>query len=125
ADAAMAGLSGQLERARIEHARREITQIHRSIEAYRARHHELPGSLTDLGSAAPLDPWGHAYEYVNFDASGTVGQKNYDGLPVNSEYDLYSAGPNGRTDDNLRSDAALDDIVRARDGGFVGSAADF
>lgn len=125
ADALVGGISGQLEHTRIERAKQEIGQIAGAIEAYRARHHELPGSLTDLGSAAPLDPWGNAYEYVNFDASGTVGQKNYDGLPVNSEYDLYSAGPNGRTDANLRSDAALDDIVRARDGGFVGSAADF
>lgn len=125
ADAAMAGLSGQLERARIEQARREITQIHRSIETYRARHHELPGSLTDLGSSAPLDPWGHSYEYVNFDTSGTVGQRTYDGLPINSEYDLYSRGPDGRSNPNLETETAHDDIVLARDGSFVGSAADF
>jgi general secretion pathway protein G len=125
ADALVGGISGQLEQTRIERAKQEIGQIAGAIEAYRTRRHELPGSLTDLGPSAPLDPWGHAYEYVNFDASGTVGQKNYDGLPVNSEYDLYSAGPNGRTDANLRSAAALDDIVRARDGGFVGSAVDF
>jgi general secretion pathway protein G len=125
ADAIVGGISGQLERTRIERAKQEIGQIESAIEGYRSRHHELPGSLTDLGSAAPLDPWGHLYEYVNFDASGTVGQRNYDGLPVNSEYDLYSRGPDGRTDADLWSETARDDVVRARDGSFVGSGADF
>jgi general secretion pathway protein G len=125
ADAIVGGVSGQLERTRIEQARQEIGQIESAIAAYRARHHELPGSLTDLGFAVPLDPWGHSYEYVNFDASGTVGQRNYNGLPVNSEYDLYSPGPDGHTDADLWSEGGRDDIVRARDGSFVGLAADF
>jgi len=125
ATAVVGGISGQLERTRIERAKQEIGRIESAIEDYRARHHELPSSLADLGATAPLDPWGHSYEYVNFDASGTVGQKNYNGLPVNSEYDLYSLGPDGRTDADLWSDTARDDIVRARDGSFVGSAADF
>ena len=125
ADAVVGGISGQLERTRIERAKQEIGQIESAIEVYRTRHRELPGSLTDLGSAVPLDPWGRSYEYVNFATSGTVGQRNYDGLPVNAEYDLYSLGPDGRTDPNLWSEAARDDIVRGRDGSFVGSAADF
>jgi len=125
ADAIVGGISGQLERTRIEQAKQEISRIESAVEAYRARHHELPGSLIELGSAVPLDPWGHAYEYVNFDARGTVGQRNYNGLPVNSEYDLYSLGPDGRTDADLWSETARDDIVRARDGSFVGSAAEF
>ena len=81
--------------------------------------------MTELGSNIPLDPWGHSYEYMNFDTSGTVGQRTYDGLPVNSEYDLYSQGPDGRSDPNLKTETARDDIVSARDGTFVGSAADF
>jgi len=126
ADAMVDGVSGQLERMRIEQARQEIGQIQTAIEGYRTLHHELPGSLADLDSPVPtLDPWDHSYEYVNFDANGTVGQRNYNGLPVNSEYDLYSAGPDGRTDADLSSETARDDIVRARDGSFVGSAADF
>lgn len=125
ADAAVAGLSGQLEQARIEQARQEITQIREAIELYRTRHHELPSSLTELGPNIPLDPWGHSYEYMNFDTSGTVGQRTYDGLPINSEYDLYSQGPDGRSDPNLKTETARDDIVSARDGTFVGSAADF
>lgn len=125
ADAIVGGIAGRVERMRIERAKQEIAQIETALEAYRTRHHELPGSLADLGATAPLDPWGHPYEYVNFDASGTVGQRNYDGLPINSEYDLYSFGPDGHTDADLWSETARDDIVRARDGSFVGSGADF
>jgi general secretion pathway protein G len=125
ADAIVGGISGQLERMRIEQAKQQIGQIESAIEGYRTRHHELPGSLADLGSAVPLDPWGRSYEYANFDASGALGQRNYDGLPINSEYDLYSLGPDGRTAADLWNESARDDIVRARDGGFVGVAADF
>jgi len=124
-DAALARISTQIEQTRIERAKDEITHIGAEIEVYRARHHELPGSLTDLDSAVPLDPWAHPYEYVNFDAHGTVGQRTFEGLPINSDYDLYSRGADGRTDVNLRSETAHDDIVRARDGAYVGPASDF
>ena len=124
-DAALARISTQIERTRIEQAKDGITRIGVEIETYRARHHELPASLTDLGSSVPLDPWGHSYEYVNFDARGTVGQRTFEGLPVNSDFDLYSRGADGRTEVNLRNEAARDDIVRARDGAYVGPASDF
>jgi general secretion pathway protein G len=124
-DAAVAHISTQIEQTRLERAKEAITRIGVEIEAYRARHHELPGSLTDLGSAVPLDPWGHTYEYANFDARGTVGQRTFEGLPINSDYDLYSRGADGRTDVNLRTETARDDIVRARDGAYVGPASDF
>lgn len=124
-DAVVARISTQIEQTRIERAKDEITRIEVEIEAYRAQHHELPSSLTDLDATVPLDPWGGTYEYVNFDARGTVGQQTFDGLPINSEYDLYSRGADGRTDVNLRSETARDDVIRARDGTYVGPAADF
>jgi general secretion pathway protein G len=124
-DAVVAEVSTRVEHARIEQAKQEMTRIERAIEAYRARHHELPGSLTDLGPQTPVDPWGRPYEYVSFDLRGTVGQRTFDGLPINSEYDLYSRGADGRTDGNLRIETARDDIVRARDGAYIGLAAGF
>lgn len=124
-NAALAHISTRFEQTRIEQAKAGIARIGVAIEAYRARHHELPGSLTDLDPAIPLDPWGHTYEYMNFDARGTVGQRTFEGLPVNSDYDLYSRGADGRTEVNLWSETARDDIVRARDGAYVGPASDF
>jgi general secretion pathway protein G len=124
-NAALAHISTRFEQTRIEQAQEGIARLGVEIEAYRALHHELPGSLTDLYTAVPLDPWGHTYEYVNFDARGTVGQRTFEGLPVNSDYDLYSRGVDGRTEVNLRSETARDDIVRARDGAYVGAASGF
>jgi general secretion pathway protein G len=124
-DAVVARISTQIELTRVERAQEAITRIESEIEAYRARYHELPSSLTDLGASVPLDPWGHAYEYVNFDTRGTVGQRTFEGLPINSEYDLYSRGADGRTDANLRSDTARDDVIRGRDGTYVGPSTDF
>ena len=124
-NAALAHISTRIDQTRIEQAKDGIARIGVEIEAYRARHHELPGSLTDLDAAVPLDPWGHPYEYANFDARGTVGQRTFEGLPVNSDYDLYSRGADGRTEVNLRNETARDDIVRARDGAYVGPASDF
>ena len=45
--------------------------------------------------------------------------------PVNSDYDLYSMGPDGETQFNLSSGKGRDDIVRALDGAYVGIAGQF
>jgi general secretion pathway protein G len=125
ADAILARTAAQLERSRLEQARRETGQIQAAIRAYRDLHHELPAALTDLDPPVPLDPWGRPYEYMNFDVSGFVGQRTFDGRPVNSEFDLYSKGPDGQSDANLRSEVGSDDIIVARDGAYIGPSADF
>jgi general secretion pathway protein G len=124
-DTVYAKITSEVEQSRIQRAAQDLTAIERVLEAYRQVHHELPATLAELGTAVPLDPWGHPYEYVNFEFSGTAGQRTFDGLPINSDYDLYSRGADGRTEANLRTEAAHDDIVRARDGAYVGPAADF
>ena len=45
--------------------------------------------------------------------------------PVNSDYDLYSRGPDGQTQAQFTAQKARDDIVRAADGAYVGIAQDF
>jgi general secretion pathway protein G len=46
-------------------------------------------------------------------------------LPLNTDYDLFSLGPNKSTSVSLRADVALDDVIRANNGGFFGVAADY
>jgi len=125
ANTVVSQISLQFDRHSIERAKDDIVQIESTIEKYRAIHHRLPDSLTQLGTRVPTDPWGRAYEYVTSYRGGFAEQRTFDGLPINSEYDLYSRGSDGRTDPNLRTDTARDDIVRARDGAFVGPAIDF
>ena len=45
--------------------------------------------------------------------------------PLNSDFDLYSVGPDGQTQASLTSSVSRDDVVRARDGAFIGTAAEF
>lgn len=45
--------------------------------------------------------------------------------PINSDYDLYSMGKDGRTTEALTAKMSHDDIIRANDGGFVGLASQF
>ena len=46
-------------------------------------------------------------------------------MPLNSLYDLYSIGKDGKSVPPLTAKASWDDIIMANDGGFVGLAKDF
>jgi general secretion pathway protein G len=45
--------------------------------------------------------------------------------PLNTDFDLYSSGPDGRTQTQLTANFARDDIVRAGNGSYIGTAQDF
>jgi general secretion pathway protein G len=46
-------------------------------------------------------------------------------FPLNTDYDLFSLGPNGRTSVSLGESMGQDDVIRANDGGFFGLASDY
>jgi len=46
-------------------------------------------------------------------------------VPINSDFDLYSMGKDGRSVAPLTAKDSRDDIVRANDGGYVGLASEF
>jgi general secretion pathway protein G len=46
-------------------------------------------------------------------------------VPLNSDYDLFSRGPDGITSDVLEDPASRDDVIRADNGSFIGRAAQF
>jgi general secretion pathway protein G len=45
--------------------------------------------------------------------------------PLNTDYDLCSMGPDGKTNAPLTAKASHDDIIRANDGQYIGVAANF
>ena len=75
------------------------------------------------------DPWDTAYQFLNIENSTTKGKgglrKDKFLNPLNSDYDLYSSGKDKDSKGPLTAKASHDDIVRARNGGFVGLATDF
>ena len=116
-------------RQKTETAVRDLAQIAMAIERYHSSSFQYPASLADIGADDMRDPWGNAYRYLNFDADipGIKGKirKDHNLHPINSNFDLYSAGPDGDSKSPLTARASRDDIVYARDGSFIGPASDF
>jgi general secretion pathway protein G len=46
-------------------------------------------------------------------------------LPLNTDYDLFSLGPDGRTSVSLSHAIAKDDVIRANNGGYFGIAGEY
>ena len=45
--------------------------------------------------------------------------------PVNSDFDAYSVGPDGKSASPLTAQSSADDIIRGSNGGFYGLGRDF
>lgn len=128
---ALPGYAVIIERQRVGEAGRELMMIASGIERYRTRHFGIPETLTELGLDADLleDPWGRPYQFLSFNSSvpGVAGmiRKDHNLHPLNTEFDLYSYGKDGESRSPLTASASRDDVIWARDGGFVGLAEDF
>jgi general secretion pathway protein G len=128
---ALPAYSAIVERQKIGEAGRELQEIAMVIERYRATRFEIPETLAELGLDAGLleDPWGREYQFLSFNSSapGTNGKirKDHNLHPLNTEFDLYSLGKDGDSRAPLTASASRDDVIWARDGGFVGLAEDF
>jgi general secretion pathway protein G len=106
-----------------------ISAIHDAssrIDRLRYEGFPMPGSLAGVGLGNLLDPWGNPYVYLNLEgAPPGAARKDRFLVPINSDYDLYSMGPDGKTTAPLTAKAARDDIIRANDGAYVGPAAGY
>jgi general secretion pathway protein G len=105
----------------------DILHIGVLITQYQTENRDLPSSLNDVGVGAMLDPWGNPYQYLDITKEKGKGKLRKDKSlnPINSDYDLYSMGKDGKSVTPLTAKASHDDIIRARDGQFVGLASDF
>lgn len=116
-------------RALIARAIAEINIIERVIGNYMAEKGKLPDSLNNVGLGNLKDPWGNPYQYLRIEGGNLKGKgklrKNRSLVPVNSDYDLYSKGRDGKSVSPFTAKASQDDIVRANDGGFLGLVSDY
>jgi general secretion pathway protein G len=121
--------SSSLQTARNMVVEREMSRIQDEIDLFELRNGTLPLTLADLELPDTTDPWGNPYQYLNFSTikGKGNGQKRKDKfiVPLNSTYDFYSMGPDGKTAAPLTAQASRDDIVRANDGDYLGPAADY
>lgn len=124
---AASSYSRYVERTRVAKAVSDIGAIAVTIQRYQDDNRSYPSSLADVRADQLLDPWGRPYNYYNLTTrrgNGTA-RKDKKLAPLNTDFDLYSSGKDGRSLAPLVTPVSRDDVVRARDGKFIGLASDF
>ena len=84
----------------------------------------LPTSLAAINRDSYKDPWDRPYVYLNLQgANGNGGaRKDHFLVPLNTDFDLYSLGKDGKSAGPLSAKVSADDVIRANNGGYVGLA---
>lgn len=117
---------GFVDDARMGEASADIKLLETRIERFYSEYRRYPDSLAEMGYGSRRDPWGRHYEYLNIEDGGAsvVGQTRKDKnlVPINSDFDLYSRGPDGDTKPPLTAAPSRDDLVRAANGAWLGVA---
>jgi general secretion pathway protein G len=118
--------NGYINRARAAKAIGDIGTV--TLQLYRWQQHTdvFPQTLAEARLGAFVDPWGNPYRYLNVATAKTSEVRRDRNLrPINTDFDLYSMGPDGDTQTQLTGAKARDDVVRANNGGFIGIAKDY
>ena len=122
-------LFGYTERMRRQQTLVDLAEMDTGIAVYVMDNNTLPMSLNEVGYGNLVDPWGHPYQYLNIMAGGpgVSGKRRKDHfmVPVNSDYDLYSMGPDGQSRPPFTAKASRDDIIRASNGNWIGPVSEF
>jgi general secretion pathway protein G len=116
-----------LKTARVTRAIGDLHALDVDIRTFRLQNNRYPTTLSEARPIVPNDPWGRPYVYTDLSQRGSRGRARKDGRlnPINSDFDLYSVGEDGLTMTPLTAPTSKDDVIRARDGAFLGLAADF
>ena len=124
---AVPGFERYMDRSRIVEASNAIIDMQKAIRDTERTKGALPDDLAAVGFGGKADPWGRPYEYFNLRTSKGNGKARKDKSlkPLNSDFDLYSVGPDGASAASLSSKVSRDDVLRARDGRFIGTATEF
>jgi general secretion pathway protein G len=126
ASVAVPSYSAYIEKTDIAMAEKDLTMIDMEMEKYFAMNGAYPPDLASAG-IVKQDPWGNPYEYLNMALADGDGNKRKDHnlVPINTDYDLFSKGPDGKSVGPLTAAHSKDDIIRANNGEFIGLAADY
>ena len=110
-------------RAREQLAAQEIHAMTGLLSRYQLDRRVLPETLDEVGMGGKLDPWGRPYVYYNVESNGRGGARKDRRLnPLNTDFDLYSMGRDGKTRPQVSQKDSLDDVIRANNGRYVGLA---
>jgi len=121
---------GYTQRTRNLQAVADLRKMDVDIAQYGMDNNLPPDSLADVGYDGLRDPWGNPYQYLKILENSDPGvngkrRKDHSLVPVNSDFDLYSTGPDGDSKAPFTAKASRDDIVRASNGSFIGPVSEF
>jgi general secretion pathway protein G len=119
-----------IDKARNTAAMADIRAIESEIVKFQAERGRPPNTLAEAGLTTRKDPWGNPYDYLRIEG---LSKKDVEGkwrkdrflVPINSDFDLYSKGKNGRSSQPITAHDSHDDIIRANSGAYVGLASDY
>lgn len=104
----------------------ELKTIEKELILYEIDSGTFPASLAQIGLGTLKDPWGNLYQYLPVQGAprGRL-RKDRFLVPVNTDFDLYSMGPDGKSAGPFTAKASRDDIVRANNGQFIGPVSSY
>ncbi len=122
---AVPAFNGYVERSRVARAVSDIGTMSLKLHRWQRDVNILPENLAQAGIFG-VDPWGRPDVYLRAaDASRAQLRKDGERVPLNSDFDLYSLGPDGVSALALPAAPSRDDIVRAGNGAYIGVAANY
>jgi general secretion pathway protein G len=122
---AIPAFSGYVQRSRVARAVSDIGTLSLQLYRYERDTSTLPATLAEAGLGGD-DPWGRPYVYRRAaDSRASELRKDGELVPLNSDFDLYSLGPDGVSALALPAAPSRDDVIRAANGAFIGLAANY
>jgi general secretion pathway protein G len=126
ASIALPSYTSYQDRARIAQAITDISALNINARHYMIDNRVPPPSLAAISAAGKLDPWGKPYVYLDLTTAGIgKARKNKNLVPINSDFDLYSYGKDGKSTLPLTAKNSRDDVILANDGRFIGLASKY
>lgn len=109
-------------------AMQEMRQIEIILQSFRLDVGRYPDSLAEVNSEM-IDPWGNPYQYRAIEGASPQKKghqrKDHNLVPINSDFDLFSMGEDGKSAPPLTASSSHDDIIRANNGSYYGFAEDY
>src|SRR5690606_38645251 len=114
-------------RTEVAQAVQDISALSVRIKHYQLDERAFPDDLADIGADQMRDSWGYPYRYVNLTdpANKNEARKDKHLHPLNSDFDLYNIGRDGKTVKPLTAQPSHDDVLRAYAGTFIGLGKDY
>lgn len=130
ASIAIPAYSNYINQARIAVAETDLKNISLRLDAYQLEFNGFPDTLAQAGITL-TDPWGHVYQYIPIQDRHLTGKnkvqprKDKFQHPLNTDYDIWSMGPDGASQLPLTAKVSRDDIIRANNGSYLGLAENY